>query len=819
MITISRVHFHTVSFNVEPLYAKSSDKVLWIGKEKITLRDFQARVYEELSKRVKEKAGIFLEAPTGAGKTYILLTLLAIKNYEGVVGIYPTKALAKDQYDSMYNRLERENETPLSEIGINRSIRDLLKDENIRKYFEERLLPKNERDFITLREVRIVNPEGEEFTRRVLLLLVTSETIEVLRLLLNKKTKREVFLELANNIFLNVDFVMVFTVPEYPYMFHEMTYGEFEKEGEKLWRVLRHYKEFLKAIAKGSAIEFNKYIEKLREVIDYYRQELGVTRDSLREVLDIYAELFRYPLFIDEFHLYSDISEISLLVLLFMYYASYPYAKAVFSSATPNEKLQKLIEKMHKLLGVKTLPPVKAVTSDRGKEDHLIRGKTKVVFYGVSTGTSGLAGLLKAQRFVPEIAYEVVSKDPDKKTMVILDRVGLVLDTCRCIRDAVGEEKEIIYVTSIKVPTKYAKEANIESLKKGEYDYIVGNLAIAQGVDLKHIERGIIYAKDIMSFIQRFGRVPRGKDGEVHVVVEWTRLGKLKDLDGKIVSYHDFINYLKKYKVYPRPVEISWLGTPLGFIKLTFPIFACILGSAVAYIDEKETKYDRLRKTLPKLADFIREYFKLFPSRNIKSISFYIDLKLMGNYVTFYRLMSFRDVPSARVEVESLKGVYLREQSLIVSLRNFLMEKEAKHKDALIKVDLEERGFYVPFLWTRGLFEDEEVEVMNRLSPFDNAVISFILLLDILSEYNFDLVQVDRDGNVKSFISIRELRNRVTKTELANAPVLLKVRREKDDSSFEDYAIFMACTREALPIGIFEHSTGTTKILGLAVLL
>ena len=496
MITISRVHFHTVSFNVKPLYAKSSDKVLWIGKEKITLRDFQARVYEELSKRVKEKVGIFLEAPTGAGKTYILLTLLAIKNYEGVIGIYPTKTLAKDQYDSIYNRLEREKEIPLSEIGINRSIKDLLKDENIRKYFEERLLPKNERDFITLREVKIVNPGGEEFTRRVLLLLVTSETIEVLRLLLNKRTKREVFLELANNIFLNVDFVMVFTVPEYPYMFHEMTYGEFEKEGEKLWRVLRHYKEFLKAVAEGSAIEFNKYIEKLREIIGYYRRELGVTRDSLREVLDIYAELFRYPLFIDEFHLYSDISEISLLVLLFMYYASYPYAKAIFSSATPNERLQKLIEEMHNLFEVKSIP-VRAKTSDKGEKDHLIRGKTRVVFYGVSTGTSGLAGLLKAQRFVPEIAYEVASKDPDKKTMVILDRVGLVLDTCKRIRDAVGEEKEIIYVTSIKVPTKYAKEANIESLKKGEYDYIVGNLAIAQGMDLKHIERGIIYAKAV----------------------------------------------------------------------------------------------------------------------------------------------------------------------------------------------------------------------------------------------------------------------------------------------------------------------------------
>ena len=817
---MKKVYYHTISCYIKPLYATPSDKVIRIGDKKITLRDFQARVYEELSKGVKERLSIFLEAPTGAGKTYILLTLLAIKDYNGVVGTYPTKTLAKDQYDSIYNKLEKEKEIPFREIGIDKSIKDLLKDEDIREFFEERGLPTDEREFITLREVRVVNPEGEEFIRKVLLLLITSETIEVLRLLMNKKTKREVFIELVENLFFKVDFVIVFTVPEYPYMFHEMTYDEFEKEGERLWKTLKHYKDFLRAVASSNIIQIDQYIEKLRETISYYRRELGVTRDSLREILEIYAGLFRYPLFIDEFHLYSDLSEISLLALLFMYYASCSYAKTIFSSATPNEKLQELIEIMHNLFEIKTLS-IKAETSDKGEKDHLIRGKTKVVFYGMSTSTGGLAGLLKAQKFVPEIAYEISSKDPNKKTMIILDRVGLVLDTCRRVRDAVGEEKELIYVTSVKVPTEYCKEVNIESLKKGNYDYIIGNLAITQGVDLKHIERGIIYAKDITSLIQRFGRVPRGKDGEVHVVVEWKRIEKLKALNGKTVSYLDFIHYLKEHRVFPDPIKISWLSTYLGFIKLTFPIFTYILRSAVAYIDDKETKYDKLRNALPKLADFIQEYFKhLKPARDIndflKSISYYIDFRLIGNYTTFYRLMSFRDVPSAKIEVKSSKGKYLREQSLIVSIRNFLIEKGVEYKDAIIKVNLEKRDFYMPLILMDEKHKDDEEELMNRLKPLNNTIISFILLLDILSEYDFYLVQIRRTDITS--IDVERLRDRIAKAELANTPVLLKVRSEKNDKSFEEYAVFMACTREALLIGISKPGIGE-KILGLAILI
>ena len=815
--------YDVISLWVDPLYAVPSDKTIEIGRKRITLRDFQAKVYEELSKNTKEKLGIFLKAPTGAGKTYIILTLLALRNYKGIVCIYPTKTLAKDQYDSIYNVLENEKELSLKEIGIKRTIKELIRDEKIEKSFEEKGLPKRERDFISLWDINIKNPEGEELNRRVLLILITSETTEALRLLLGKRTKRETFLELVDNIFFNVDFVIVFTVPEYPYIFHEMSYGEFEREGEKLWRILSHYKDFLQALSRPSHVSIESYMDNMRKLLNYYRREFKVTRDSLREILEIYSGLFRYPLFIDEFHLYSELSEVSLVALLFMYYAYYSDAKVIFASATPKESLQRIIKTLHDLFKVKTLL-VEADTRKSGSKIHLIRGKTHVNFYCVSTNVTGLGGLLRAQRYVPEIAYDIAKKEPNRKTMVILDRVGLVLDTCKRLREAVGEEKELIYVTSVKVPTEYCREVNIESLKQGKYDYIVGNLAIAQGVDLKHIERGIIYAKDLMSFIQRFGRVPRGKDGEVNIVVDWGRIRKLEDLKGKNIFYYDFIKILEKREIFPKPTEISWFNHYIGFLKLTFPIFAYIIRSAILYRDESETKYDRLKAALPKLADFIREYFKLFkPAKDISSflnLMSNIDSKLLGNYITFFRLISFRDVPSIKVEAISSKGKYVRELSFIVSLRNFLMSRKTDSKDAIFRIDIEKREFYIPFLLMEEEYEDDEYELIERLSPLDNRVISLKLLLHILSDYDFYLAQTDGKEVVKlsERLYISELLDRIERTELADVPVLLRIRRERYDSDFEDYAIFMACTRDALPIGILKRKY-RIKALGLAVLI
>lgn len=265
------VYYKSFSFIVRPLYATPSDKVFHIGDKRITLRDFQAKVYEELLNIGKPRA-IFLEAPTGAGKTYTLLIPMLTNKYEGIVGIYPTKTLAKDQYDSIYN--------VLTTCGTETSIEEILgiSDEKLREIeesLEKKNLPKL-RDFLSIWKIEAIGETAEEKRvpeQRCLLILITSETVEALKLILGKQSKIETFTELVNKLFLKVDYRIIFTVPEYPYMFHEMSYGEFEREGEKLWKLIKYYAQFLYNV-NTDAIEktVDAFIKELREVLDHLEE-------------------------------------------------------------------------------------------------------------------------------------------------------------------------------------------------------------------------------------------------------------------------------------------------------------------------------------------------------------------------------------------------------------------------------------------------------------------------------------------------------------------------------------------------------------------
>jgi len=816
------VYYKSFSFIVRPLYATPSDKVFHIGDKRITLRDFQAKVYEELLNIGKPRA-IFLEAPTGAGKTYTLLIPMLTNKYEGIVGIYPTKTLAKDQYDSIYN--------VLTTCGTETSIEEILgiSDEKLREIeesLEKKNLPKL-RDFLSIWKIEAIGETAEEKRvpgQRCLLILITSETVEALKLILGKQSKIETFTELVNKLFLKVDYRIIFTVPEYPYMFHEMSYGEFEREGEKLWKLIKYYAQFLYNV-NTDAIEktVDAFIKELREVLDHYRRELGVTRDALRTIANIYAEFFRYPLFIDEFHLYTDIAEISLLVLLYLYASDIrSIKKIIFSSATPRKGLLELAETILKIFNI-SKRKITASCRGSGEEEHLIRGRTKVTFHCVKTAHGGVIGLLESQSCVPEIASDIIVKEPYKKTMVILDRVGLVLDTCEAIDKALKKEDRgklrKVYITSIKIPTEYCEAPRLESLKKGDYDILIGNLAIAQGVDLKYVERGIVYAKDMESFIQRFGRVPRGKDGEVHIIVDWEKLRLREELEAKELDYDEFIEYLRKRRVFPKPRYLSWLNTYIGFFKLTFPIFAQSLWLSVLYRDAEPTLYSKLRENIPKLIEFIKEYFNIVrPSTSIEiflrgTLSFLAE-RLYGNYITIYRLMAFRDIPSIDMKIRSNKGIFEGKYSLTVVARNFRI---SRCKETTLEVNFEQRVRAIPILVISSKWVSKETikRILNELQELNNSVFSFSFLGRLLLEKEFTLEQVDRRGSRVGSVLLDPLIQE--HVELFSTPTFLRIKRKDDEEKFDEYALFLAYTREAIPLAI--RKGGSLKIIGVAIFL
>ncbi|MEM4004768.1 MAG: DEAD/DEAH box helicase, partial [Desulfurococcaceae archaeon] len=76
----------------------------------ITLREFQ----EEVIRKLKDHRVLGVSAPTGAGKTFLVLAPLLSntiyklqKPFTGVVGIYPTKPLVNDQFLSIISILDK----------------------------------------------------------------------------------------------------------------------------------------------------------------------------------------------------------------------------------------------------------------------------------------------------------------------------------------------------------------------------------------------------------------------------------------------------------------------------------------------------------------------------------------------------------------------------------------------------------------------------------------------------------------------------------------------------------------------------------------
>ncbi len=815
------VRDHVFSFTVKPLYAKPSDKSLFIGSRRIVLRDFQAAVYERLSDRKPQ--AIFLKAPTGSGKTYVLLLFMFVGVYDGVVGIYPTRVLAKDQYDTIFNVLESmaervnvEEVLGVSEEEADRRLKEA-EEEELREGHYVRY-PRL-REFFTVWDVDAINPEGEKVKHKVLLMLVTSETVETLRVILNKESKREVLSELKTKLFPRVTFRMIFTVPEYPYIFSELSYGEFEAEGEKLLRILRYFKDFLKVLASGHPLD--GYIEELRRSVRRY-MPLEVSRGSLREIADIYAEFFRYPVFIDEFHLYTGLSEISLLTLLY-FYACNPRAtrKIVFSSATHREKLLKLSRVILELLGFEVIE-VDTECGDEGPKEHLIRGRTKVFFHCVDT-RPGFVGLLEAQRYVPEVAASIVREDWSRKTMVILDRVKLVIDTCKRIHEElslIGKDREVrkCYVTSVRVPAEYCEPPALSSLKRGKYDILVGNLAIAQGLDLKYVERGVIYAKDIEAFIQRFGRISRGREGEVHVVVDSGKYKLKEELKDRELSYNELIELLAERKAFPEPADMSWLGEPVGFFKLVFPVFASILLNAILRRDAETTAYSELRASLPVLAEFISKYLDAVkPGGELKEYLSSVLEFLEGLNVgpsSFYQLTSFRSVSPINAEVESCGRTYEGEYSLVVLARNFeVVEGRKKPLRALFDSRMHATPAIV--VTHKRVGKRELKKLGENLGRLTGKVLSFRTLGEILSRYGALLEQLDREGSrIGGIVKLSRILPKASE-EFLSTPVLLKVPARPTED-FEDYAWYMASVENALLIAIREDGL---KVVGLAVLL
>lgn len=428
----------TVELTIKDAYIEEGNTTV----NGIKLRKFQ----EELFNSLGQYDRILIRAPTGSGKTFTLL-LGAIKSYlektlYPVVGIYPSRALVYDQAKSVRETLlkmgfkEEQNDTFKGRLTIN-------------------------------------NDDKGEVTIKIHVL--TSQV---------KQIPNEFQFPSSPSI--------VFTVPEYPYMF-----------------ITGMNKQHVASQVLEAAMKFD---------FDNAINTLGVSRNNVRDLYNYFSVFFNGYWFIDEFHLYSGIARTSMLALVEMfekYNSSVKGEKTiVFSSATPIPiNVDKVIEAKVSTVGSK------------------IRGKTKVVFHLVSKNPQ-------------EELVNYVKQGVGKKTAVILDRVYYVKEICDKVNDAAvvwGLNKT--FGNCRKVDKDLDKE-----------NFIIGNQAISFGIDLD-LELGFIHAHDAETLIQRLGRFGRHGDAEVHIFVEskYSTVQILSGLQNKEISYDDFLDLINK--IYEKRVD------------------------------------------------------------------------------------------------------------------------------------------------------------------------------------------------------------------------------------------------------------------------
>jgi hypothetical protein len=127
-------------------------------------------------------------------------------------------------------------------------------------------------------------------------------------------------------------------VPEYPYLLTTGSYQDFHRAGILLYRAMQELRIFLKILESSDQAKLAEWLKRLGSRIDRFRlsEEFATTRGFLEDLAYIF-QLFRAPVFFDEFHLYSGLSLASFISLFYIYMCDIKgIGKIVISSATPD---------------------------------------------------------------------------------------------------------------------------------------------------------------------------------------------------------------------------------------------------------------------------------------------------------------------------------------------------------------------------------------------------------------------------------------------------------------------------------------------------
>lgn len=582
------------------------------GLGEIALRRFQEETIDFFSSPYPY---LFLLAPTGSGKTFTLLSpllsnILYGTEYDGALGIYPTKPLTIDQFESLKSTLEK--------FGGKRGDRGSV--------------PVYEASF----EVRRGCLE-KGWSGKIGLVVLTKDEINKMRQ--GEATGRSVLERIREELLReDVDYLIALAVPEYPYLMLSHTYRSHYDVGKILSLVADG--EYVYRVSSGVLSQIDNE-DSLRRYVDGVYKNLRAlveSRVAERELAELSSALLPPVLFFDEFHTWNfyelptTLSLVLLHRLASLLSARREGYKVVFSSATPNQAIVDVLGKVSEGEPVKVVS-AKVVDGSTNAASK-IRGRTTIELYPIETKASGYPAWMELDNSLPKVVEEKCSEIIGSKRAIVFGRrVCAVEEAAEAFRN---KTKVVpVVITGVHPPPGFGRRDELVAKKASGELYVFGNYAIELGVDLQGIVYSIISAASLGELVQRMGRSGRGGiDSKVIILMPAAYVDEvLHRLSGRSrASYYEFIGAMGW--VMPGEVAVRKLGNEvilssrIGKLRLYLPLATYVLMLIFRHRDKPRDLKEALSKfiSILRAMNIDKGFFSWLRERVPKSVAALVDL-------------------------------------------------------------------------------------------------------------------------------------------------------------------------------------------------